>query len=364
MKYELTNFCEIDAEAVRSYCAIHEAEPDKNLGDIELVDETKIKPFNFMVGGTPCQDFSVSGARKGTVWHCNSCGEEYNPLTVKADKRRFCPQCGGDDISKTRSSLLVEWLRILEYIKPDVAIYENVKNILSFSFREMFDLFVGELKESGYNVYWEALNAKDFGIPQNRERLYMVIIKKELDNGKFKFPKRYSYEAQLGDFLLENVADTFYESHIKGVFIDERIKPSVRKVYEENLEDIIHSDKAMYQCKCKSGFQDCKVGIKLAPTLRAGNPHTAVLYNNHIRRLYPIENIRLMGFEDEDYIAMHGSFVSDAQVYKQTGNSVVVNVLVAIYKELYEAMPYLFENIRLGSFFSGIGAFEKALTIL
>ena len=61
---------------------------------------------------------------------------------------------------------------------------------------------------------------------------------------------------------------------------------------------------------------------------------------------------------------MHGSVVSDAQVYKQTGNSVVVNVLVAIYKELYEAMPYLFENIRLGSFFSGIGAFEKALTIL
>lgn len=364
MKYELTNFCEIDAEAVKSYCAIHEAEPDKNLGDIELVDETKIKPFNFMVGGTPCQDFSVSGARKGAVWHCNSCGEEYNPLTVKTDKRRFCPHCGGDDISKTRSSLLVEWLRILEYIKPDVATYENVKNILSFSFREMFDLFVGELKESGYNVYWEALNAKDFGIPQNRERLYMVIIKKELDNGKFKFPEQYSYEAQLGDFLLENVADTFYESHIKGVFIDERIKPSVRKVYEENLEEIIHSDKAMYQCKCKSGFQDCKVGIKLAPTLRAGNPHTAVLYNNHIRRLYPIENIRLMGFEDEDYIAMHGSFVSDAQVYKQTGNSVVVNVLVAIYKELYEAMPYLFENIRLGSFFSGIGAFEKALTIM
>lgn len=163
---------------------------------------------------------------------------------------------------------------------------------------------------------------------------------------------------------MENVADTFYESHIKGVFIDARIKPSVRKVYEENLEEIIQSDKAMYQCKCKSGFQDCKVGIKLAPTLRAENPHTAVLYNNHIRRLYPIENIRLMGFEDEDYIAMRGSFVSDAQVYKQTGNSVVVNVLVAIYKELYEAMPYLFENIRLGSFFSGIGAFEKALTIM
>ena len=192
----------------------------------------------------------------------------------------------------------------------------------------------------------------------------MVIVKKELDNGKFKFPDRYLYEAQIGDFLLENAADTFYESHIKGVFIDKRIKPSVRKVYERNLEEIINCKKAMYQCKCKSGYQDCKIGIKLAPTLRAGNPHTAVLHNNHIRRLYPVENVRLMGFEDSDYERMKIAGVSDTQIYKQTGNSIVVNVLVSIYKELYEAMPYLFENIRLGSFFSGIGAFEKALTIL
>lgn len=71
-----------------------------------------------------------------------------------------------------------------------------------------------------------------------------------------------------------------------------------------------------------------------------------------------------MGFEDSDYERMKIAGVSDTQIYKQTGNSIVVNVLVSIYKELYEAMPYLFENIRLGSFFSGIGAFEKALTIL
>lgn len=364
MKYELTHFCEIDAEAIKSYCTIHDVAPEKNLGDIENVDETKLKPFNFMVGGTPCQNFSIAGNRKGSVWHCNLCDKEYNPLTVKSDKRRFCPQCGGEDISKTRSSLLVEWLRILGYIKPDVAIYENVKNILSLRFQDMFNLFIEELKEYGYNVYFEILNSKDFGIPQNRARLYMVIIKKELDNGKFKFPKQDLKEPQLGDFLLHKIPDTFYESHIKGVFIDGRIKPSVRKVYEENLEEIISCNKTMYQCNCKNGFQDCKVGIKLAPTLRAGNPHTAVIYNNHIRRLYPIENVRLMGFEDEDYIAMQGSGVSNAQIYKQTGNSVVVNVLVAIYKKLYEAMPYLFEDIRLGSFFSGMGAFEKALTIL
>ncbi len=364
MKYKLINFCEIDTSAIKSYCAIHNVDPSKNLGDIEKVDETKIKPFNFMVGGTPCQDFSIAGARKGAVWHCNMCGEEYNPLIIKPDKRQTCPQCGGRDITKTRSSLLVEWLRILEYIKPDVAIYENVKNIISSSFREMFDLFVTELKDSGYNVYYEVLNAKNFGIPQNRERLYMIIIKKEKDNGQFQIPKQYSYEAQLGDFLMKRDNKDFYETCIKSVFIDKGIKPSVRRVYEENLAEILNCQKEMYQCKCKSGFQDCKVGIKLAPTLRAGNPHTAVIYRNYIRKLMPLENVRFMGFEDNDFEMMQSAMVSNTQIYKQTGNSIVVNVLLNIYRELYKAMPYLFEDIRLGSFFSGMGAFEKALSIL
>ncbi len=364
MKYELVNFCEIDTSAIKSYCAIHNVDVSKNLGDIEKIDEKIISQFNFMVGGTPCQDFSISGAKKGAVWHCNLCSEEYNPLTVKPAKRRFCPQCGGGNITKTRSSLLVEWLRILEHIKPDVAIYENVKNILSTSFRDMFDLFVAELEESGYSVYYDVLNAKCFGVPQNRERLYMVIIKKEKDNGQFQFPKQCSNEAQLGDFLVDIDCENLYESCLKGVFIDKRIKPSVRRVYEENLAEIINCEKEMYQCKCKSGFQDCKVGIKLAPTLRAGNPHTAVLYENCIRKLVPIENVRLMGFGDSDFQSMQSAMVSNAQIYKQTGNSIVVNVLVDIYRELYKVMPYLFDNIKLGSFFSGIGAFEKALTIL
>lgn len=364
MKYELINFCEIDKDAVKSYMAIHNEPESKNLGDVNFIDETKIAPFNFMVGGTPCQDFSIGGARKGAVWRCNTCGKEYNPLIVKSKQRAFCPECKGINISKTRSSLLVEWLRIFEYIKPDAAIYENVKNILCASFKEMFDLFVEELEDCGYNVYYTTLNAKNFKIPQNRERLYMVIIKKKLDNGKFEFPKASSQLSKLDDFLLPVNEDNFYSLDNVDVKIDKRIKPSVRKIYERDIDLIILSQKEMFQCKCSSGFQDCKVGITLAPTLRAGNPHTAVLYNHHIRKIMPLENVRLMGFSDEDYYKMKSVKVSDAQIYKQTGNSVVVNVLVSIYENLYNAMPYLFENVRLGSFFSGIGAFEKAMQIL
>lgn len=364
MRYELIHFCEIDGEAVKSYCTIHNENAGKNLGNIEEVDERNLKPFNFMVGGTPCQDFSISGARKGAVWKCKNCDREYNPLTVSADIRKQCPNCGSEDIEKTRSSLLVEWLRILKYVRPDVAIYENVKNILSSSFNKMFGLFIEEVMSYGYNIYMGVLNSKGYGIPQNRERLYIVMIKQSVDNGKFKFPTQDENLGSLNDFLLPVDMSDFYETSIPNIYIQQSIKPSVRKVYERDIENIISCKKDMYQCLVKSGFQDCKVGLTLAPTLRAGNPHTAVFDGKRIRKLEPLENVLLMGFEKEDYEKMKNAGVSNAQIYKQTGNSIVVNVLLAIYRKLYIAMPYLFNDIRLGSFFSGIGAFEKAFTIL
>ena len=364
MRYELIHFCEIDGEAVKSYCTIHNENIGKNLGNIEEVDEKNLKPFNFMVGGTPCQDFSISGARKGAVWKCKNCNTEYNPLTVHADIRKQCPNCGSEDIEKTRSSLLVEWLRILKYVRPDVAIYENVKNILSSSFNKMFGLFIEEVMSYGYSIYMGVLNSKGYGIPQNRERLYIVMIKQTVDNGKFKFPDQEENIGNLNDFLLPVDMSEFYETRVPNIYIQQSIKPSVRKVYERDVENIISCKKDMYQCLVKSGFQDCKVGLTLAPTLRAGNSHTAVFDGKRIRKLEPLENVLLMGFEKEDYEKMKNAGVSNAQIYKQTGNSIVVNVLFAIYRKLFNAMPYLFEDIRLGSFFSGIGAFEKAFKIL
>ncbi|MDO4563338.1 MAG: DNA (cytosine-5-)-methyltransferase [Clostridia bacterium] len=365
MKYELVSFCEIDSAAITSYCAIHNESKNKNIGDIQTADENIIKPFNFMVGGTPCQDFSIGGNRKGAVWKCLDCGNEYNPLTVKNEDRNKCPVCESENLEKTRSSLLVEWLRILKKVKPDIAIYENVKNILSKKFEMVFLMFKNEIEEYGYNVYFKVLNSKDYGIPQNRERLYMVIIKKTVDNGLFRFPEKPNIKPCLRDFL--NPADkTQFEEckTVQNIFIDQTIKPSVRLIYERDSALIKKSNKDIFQCICKSGFQDCKVGIKVAPTLRAGNPHTVVFDGKHIRRLLPIEAFRLMGFTDSDFEKCKLAGVSDSQIYKQSGNSIVVDVLAYIYLELYKAMPYLFDDVKLGSFFSGIGAFEKAFYIL
>lgn len=110
---------------------------------------------------------------------------------------------------------MVEWLRFLREKKPRFAIYENVKNIVGARFRPTFDLFVKELEDYGYNVHWQVLNAKNYGIPQNRERVYCVIIRKDLDNGKFKFPEPIPLKHTLADMLETDVDEKYYLSDEK-----------------------------------------------------------------------------------------------------------------------------------------------------
>lgn len=110
---------------------------------------------------------------------------------------------------------MVEWLRFLREKKPRFAIYENVKNIVGARFRPTFDLFVKELEDYGYNVHWQVLNAKNYGIPQNRERVYCVIIRKDLDNGRFKFPEPISLKHTLADMLETDVDEKYYLSDEK-----------------------------------------------------------------------------------------------------------------------------------------------------
>lgn len=231
-KYELVNFCEFDKYAVTSYCAIHGVDEALNLGDITKIDETNLNPFNMICGGSPCQDFSVAGRQAGSKWRCTDCGCEYNPLTVHYSVRYKCPNCGKENLDKSRSSLLVEWLRVIRANKPKWGIYENVKNIVGKQFRNTFNMFIDELHEYGYNTYFKVLNSKDFGIPQNRERVYLIIILKELDNGKFAFPTGFESDICLKDVLEDEVDEKYYVNTPKAKeLIDDLIQSG--KLYKD-----------------------------------------------------------------------------------------------------------------------------------
>lgn len=482
------NFCEFDKYATSSYCAIHNEDESKNLGDITKVDETKLEPFNMICGGSPCQDFSVAGKQKGSVWTCKDCGHEYNPLTVHWSERDKCPCCGSNNIEKTRSSLLVEYLRVIRANKPNFGMYENVKNIVGKQFKDTFKMFTDELNEYGYNVYWKVLNAKDYGIPQNRERVYLIFIKKELDNGKFTYPEPFDNGMRLKDILEENVDEKFYISEDKVQrfltnlnnedallydacqvkregksreyndfcptltardYKDPRLvndnvvkqigtiskcegnwkNPQVGRIYSTDgcsptlntcgggshepkivqLGNVNPSGKGMngnvfnenglaptlttnkgegnkiaIRQATKKGYIECELGGvadlsypesktrrgrvqengQICPTITATETGVCRIESPiRIRKLTPKECFRLMGFSDENFEAAE-RMVSNSQLYKQAGNSIVVDVLYYILVELYKAMPYLFDDLRLSSFFSGIGAFEIALNRL
>jgi DNA (cytosine-5)-methyltransferase 1 len=356
--WKLINFCEFDKYAVKSYCAIHGIDVKLNLGDITKVDEKALEPFTMICGSSPCQDLSIAGKKKGAVWHCKDCENEYNPLTVHWKNRGKCPKCNSENLDKSRSSLLVDFLRVIEAKRPNFGVYENVKNLVGKQFRNTtFKLFEDELSEYGYNVYWQVMNSKDYGVPQNRERLILLFIKKELDNGKFVFPKGFDNGIRLKDIMEDDVDAKFYisEERLKQFVPQESKKDSVVK----QVGSVVHTGNfknpqrgRIYSKEgCSPSLNTCGGG-GLEPKI--------LLEDNSIRKLTQKEMFRLMGFSDADYEAAN-KVVSPSQLSKQTGNSVVVDVLYYVFVELYKAMPYLFDDLTVSSFFSGIGSYEKAL---
>ena len=122
---------------------------------------------------------------------------------------------GGDEGSGTRSSLMYESIRIINKLKPKYVVWENVKNLLSKKHKHNFDNYINKLDELGYNSYYQVLNAKDYGIPQNRERVYTVSIRKDIDNENFVFPNKEDLVLRLKDMLEDKVDEKYYLSDDK-----------------------------------------------------------------------------------------------------------------------------------------------------
>lgn len=347
IEHEIVDCVENDKYAIKSFNAIH----GTNFEPQDITKWDKDIECDLIMHGSPCQDFSIAGK-----------------------------QAGGDKDSGTRSSLMYETLRIVEKLKPKYVIWENVKNILSKRHVHNWDAYAEYMEELGYTNYCRILNAKDYNVPQNRERVFTISIKNYFDPDfycilarDFNFPKPMPLEKRLKDILEENVDEKYYLSYKQYLGMlhtnfnsyklltllkdEDGVAACIKARFEgtPQLIPIKTANKQGYDL-AKDGdgidlaYLDSKtrrgrVGHGVAKTLPTSDsqgvielnktPHLLKTFTRdyRIRKLTPKECWRLMGFDDKDF-EKAAKVNSNTQLYKQAGNSIVVNVLEAILNNL------------------------------
>lgn len=308
MEYNLIKAIEFDKNAILSYNAIHGTNIEKM--DIRQVSELPV--CDFLTYGFPCTDISVGGKQEG----------------IKIG---------------TRSGLLFEVERLLEDVlyKPKFLIMENVKNLLYGKHKPDFDRWLEKLEELGYVNYYQVLNAKHYGIPQNRERVFCISVRKDIDNG-FEFPEKRTLHKTPKDFLEKDVDERYYTDKI----------PTFNFTNFVTWMDGKGNKNGSYNRAWKSD--------KIVGTINCCNK-IKIFDNDTVRVLTALESFRFMGFSDDDYNKM-ALVNKESYLYKQAGNTIVVDVLIAIFEKLQEYYPKDFiAGIDVVTLFSGVGAFEKGL---
>ena len=402
-----SDLCEIDKYAIQAYNQLHGE--TFNYGDICSIDETKLPYYDLITYSSPCQDFSVAGK-----------------------------QAGGEKGSGTRSSLLWECERIIRAVKPKYLLMENVKALTSKKFMPLFANWLRTLEDMGYKNWWKVLNAKDYGVPQNRERVFVVSI---FGGGQYQFPEPIPLTRRLKDVLEQNVDEKYYLSdkiingfikhneHHKGKTgfvwkpkdkndvaitirancslcptdntIQEPLACASRGRNPDNPRDrttgcpteqrleinqngttntltTVQKDNYVIEPKimqepinlypnsgnpqagrvyntqgispamdtCQGGNRmpkivddiyknrDARFYDKASPTLRSSNCGDLKVLDYRIRKLTPRECWRLMGVRDEQFDKLHD--ISNSQLYKLAGNSIVVDVLMGIFKNMFK----------------------------
>lgn len=311
INFELVGFSEVDKGAIQSYCKVHNVEEKLNLGDIRNIDFDLLpKDIDLITHGSPCQSFSKDGK-----------GE------------------GGDEGSGTKSSLMWNTVSICKHTTPKFVIWENVRNALSQKHVHNFEKYLSRMSEMGYKNHFKILNSKNFGIPQNRERIFVISIRNDV-NVDFKFPNEHCSDIKLQDFLETDVDNKYYiniETEYSGLIQDVskggdkefKVRQATKKGYDIAKEgDSINLEQP--NSKTRRG----RVGKGLVNTLNT-SCNQAVVHNGKVRKMTPLEYWRLMGFSDKSFHrAKEVSSIN--QLYKQAGNSIVVNVMESIFKELFK----------------------------
>lgn len=421
-----------------------------NLGDMMQIDA--LPDCDFLTYSCPCTDLSIAGHQEGLKWTCQDCGHTYDPAAYSVEERYLCPVCGSKHVKSTRSGLLYEVERLLVTAKqngslPKYLLMENVDALVSKKYIDSFNNWLERLENLGYHSYYQVINAKNAGVPQNRKRIFVFSILKEIDTGKFTFPVPFDNGIRLKDVLEDTVAERYYLSDEKvASFLGNLIKTededtvSIKQATKDGyikcdlpgVADLSYPESTTRRgrvqengtvsptltaaqtgiCKLEkittNKGEDSKIAtyslngyplhtdengnIKTIVAMRGRNPEnpsdrtvgapteqrlevntneisnclTTVQKDNlvmegeillpyiRIRKLTPKECHRLMGFDDIDVDRCKAVGMSDAQGYKQAGNSIVTNVIALIaehfykaqYDESYECLDEKMENFQ------------------
>lgn len=323
---------EFDKYAIASYNAIHGTDfPTMDITQISGVDLGIVDTDKYcyiMTYSFPCQDLSVAGKQKGMTKG-----------------------------SGTRSGLLWEVERLLNEVEnlPKVLLMENVPQVHGKKNMEDFQRWIEFLESKGYSNYWQDLNAKNYGVAQNRNRCFMVSI---LGNYKYEFPKPIPLTKTMKDYLEDEVDEKYYLSNrgVEYVTKPERLKKKITQINGDVALCITAKGNGNWTGNFIEPLVIAKINSSqdgvvfdtngICSTLTAGHGNTPKIMtkDRKIRKCIPLECFRLMDFFDNDFIKA-SKVNKDTNLWKQAGNSIVKNVLVAILGQMIPGKEEVYKNI-------------------
>lgn len=276
-------------------------------GDITKISETSIPPFDICLAGFPCQAFSLAGKRMG----------------FDDDYKGMC-----------RGTLFQDVVRISEYHKPKVIFCENVKGLTIHDHGRTLKIITGAFEQIGYKVYSKVLNSKDFGVPQNRERVYIVCFRNDIDSSSFTFPEPINKNVCIKDILEDAPISPKY--YLSDVYVETLRRHKQR-----------HADKGNgfgYEIRPLDGIAGAVVcggmgrerNLIIDDRAHSMRPVTSIkgeINKENIRKMTPREWARLQGFPETFKLE-----IADTHLYKQFGNSVTINVIQAIAEQIKKVL--------------------------
>lgn len=332
LQHEIIFACDNDKFVKQSYLSNYKIKGDNWFDDVHHINGKEYKnKVDVFVGGSPCQSFSMVGKRKGF--------EDFRGL------------------------LVFEFIRLVREICPKMFIFENVKGLLSHDSGRTWEILEEEFGKLGYTVCKDVLNAKDYGIPQNRERLFVVGFKEKRN---FSFPKPIGLNISMQDLLQDVVPEKYFlpEKGIKfvtdiknlskrytqvngtvalcqkanqqfnwhGDFVASSVMDMNKYYLSETVKNyVLASGTKSFYSKPETDLEIARPLLSTMAKMHRAGVDNYITRGEHLRKLTPRECLRLMGFPDDFKIV-----VSDTQMYRQAGNSIVVDVLINILTSIYD----------------------------